>query len=148
MKILPLILLVTLAAASILVSMGMDNSDKDAINATTVHALEKTGNFSYIKAEVDMKNNLSVWATSKSTDKNITTNDAGYIIGVYIGQAKNYPDLSDLNIQIGTKDKVVETMYCKRSWVDEVKTNSAGNMSDSDLILLTLRVLDTHQMKA
>ncbi len=147
-KILALVFVAILAAASISVSMGMTNSDKDALNASVVLALEKTGNFSYIMAGVDSNNNLTIWSTSKSTDQNSTITNLGYIIGVYLGAAKSYSDLSDLNIMIGTKENVVETMYCKRSWVDEVKIDSAGNMNDNDLAALVLKVLSTLQVKS
>lgn len=126
----------------------MTNSDKDALNASVVLALEKTGNFSYIQAGVDSNNNLTIWSTSKSTDQNSTITNLGYIIGVYLGAAKSYSDLSDLNIMIGTKENVVETMYCKRSWIDEVKIDSAGNMNDNDLAALVLKVLGTLQVKS
>ena len=133
------------AAASISVSMGMTNSDRDAINASVVYALEKTGSFSYVKAGVDSHNNLTIWTTSKSTDQNSTIAGIGYLIGVYLGAAKSNTELSDLNIMNGTIENVVDTMYCKRSWIDEVKVDSAGNMSDNDLAILVLRVLGTLQ---
>lgn len=134
-----------LALASISVSTGMTGSEKDAINASVVQALERAGVFSYVEAGVDSTNNLTIWSTSKSADENSTVTNLGYIIGVYLGAAKSSPDLSDLNIMIGTKDNVTQKMYCKRSWVDEVKVDSAGNMSDNDIAVLVLKVLGTLQ---
>lgn len=135
-----------LAAVSISVSAAMTNSDKDAINVSVVQALEKTGDFSYIKAGVDSNNNLTIWATPKSMDQNSTISSTGYIIGVYMGAAKSYSDLSDLNIMIGTKENVIEKMYCMRSWADEVKIDSAGNMNENDIATLALKVLGTLQV--
>jgi len=145
-KIIVLVLVVILAEAYISVSMGMTNSDKDAINSTVVQALEKTGDFSYINAGVDSSNNLTIWSTFKSIDHDSTINNVGYIIGAYLGTAKDYPDLSDLNILIDTNENVTEKMYCKRAWVDEVKVDPTGNVNDNDLAVLVLKVLDTLQM--
>ncbi len=145
MKIVVAALTSMLTLACISLTMGMISSDKDAINATVVQALEKAGVFSYVDAGVDSNNNLTIWSASKSTDQDSTVTNLGYIIGVYLEAAKSSPELSDLNIMVGTKENVTEKMYCKRPWVDEVKVDSAGNMSDNDLAALILKVLGTRQ---
>ncbi|MHC1688017.1 MAG: hypothetical protein AB9879_09960 [Methanothrix sp.] len=137
--------LICLQIAVTMPAMALSDTDKAVIKLTTYSVLDDTNEFNYVSADLGRDNSLSVWYIPKKTDQESTMLDLAYIIGAYWGVCKNHPDISDLNLFIGTKDSVAGTLYCKRSWINEIKTNSAGAMETTSAGLLVLQVLGTFQ---
>jgi hypothetical protein len=118
-------------------AMALNDSDKAVIKLTVSTALNGTGNFSYVKSEVDDENNLEIWYVPKDTDSNATFSALGVVIGTYLGVAGSYPDISNAYIFIGTLDDEKGSFSCLKSWIPN------GEMTDVELSTLVLKVLGT-----
>lgn len=147
MKIPVLGLVVLLGAFSIPISSAMsytdDSSMENAIEETVFKTLDNTGYFYHVETEVEWGNALDIWYIPENFNPDSARITLAYIIGSYWNACKNYPDLSDLNIMMGTKNVMKGKMNCKREWIDEVRGGSKGNLNKTGEDLLIMRVLDT-----
>ncbi|MCK9441123.1 MAG: hypothetical protein M0Q13_06860 [Methanothrix sp.] len=131
---------ITLLAIGLLLpmsAMALSDSDKAVIKLTVSTALNGSGNFNYVKSEIDDENNLEIWYVPKNTDSNATVSALGLVIGSYLGATGSYPDISDAYIFIGTQEDEKGSFSCLRSWI------SNGEMTDEELTTLVLKVLET-----
>jgi hypothetical protein len=118
-------------------AMALNDSDKAVIKLTVSTALNGSGNFSYVKSDIDDQNNLEIWYVPKNTDSNATVSALGLAIGSYLGMIGSYPDISDAYIFIGTQEDEKGSFSCLRSWIPN------GEMTDAELTTLVLKVLGT-----
>lgn len=117
--------------------MALSDSDKAVITLTVSSSLNSSGNFSYVKSEIDDENNLEIWYVPKDMDSNSTVTAIGIVIGSYLGLTESYPDISDAYIFIGTQDDEKGSFSCLRSWIPN------GEMTDEELTALVLKVFGT-----
>lgn len=132
-------------SASAIPSSGLSDLDKSVLKLTAIMVLDDTGNFNYVNADVGWDDSLNIWFISKRTDQESLLIDLASIVGVYWGACKNHPNLSNLNLYVGTEDNVAGSLYCERSWLNQVRTDSEGNMDDTDAGILVLKVLGTFE---
>jgi hypothetical protein len=138
-----LAILIAIIASISLTTATLSDSDMAAIKLSVFSALDDTGRFSYVSANVDQDDNLNIWYIPKNTDQTSIMTDMARILGAYSGICKTSPELSNLNIYMGTKGNVAGELYCMRSWLSMVKTNPDGSTDGNSAGLLVLKVLGT-----
>jgi hypothetical protein len=62
------------------------------------------------------------------------------VIGAYLGVAKNYPDISDAYIFMGTEGNEAGSLHCLHSWIPY-----DGKLTKEKAESLVLKVLGTYK---
>lgn len=127
---------------SISATAALSDADKDVVKLSAFMTLDKTGDFNYVKAEVDDKNNLKIWYIPKETDNSATITALGEVVGVYIGSTRSYPDIADAYFFVGVQGDEKGGVYCLRSWIPY------GEMTNEEAGALVLKVLGTFEKLA
>ena len=130
-------------SASILFASAFSNDEKTIIETMVTGMLMKADTISYGLAEIDNGTRLNVWYVPRSIDQDTILASTGYVLGQYLVLCNIYPDLSDMKLMVGTKDNVIGEMYCKKTWLNEVRKDSERSYNSSDLSLIGLRVIET-----
>jgi hypothetical protein len=138
-----MILLSLIVISTVSLTSALSDSDKSMIEMASTTVLMKADVLSYGLAEVDYGDRMNVWYIPKGSDQDAIFESLGYVVGVYVGTCKMYPEISDMKLMMGTKDNVVGEMYCERSWADEVREDSDGSFNSNDLGLVGLKVMGT-----
>jgi hypothetical protein len=118
-------------------AMAMSESDKSIIRLTAFTALDNTGDFLYVKADVDDNDNLKIWYVPKKTDSSSLVITLGEVVGAYLGITRSHSDISSAYIYIGMQGSETGSMYCLRSWLP------ASEMTNEEAGALVLKVLGT-----
>lgn len=116
----------------------MSETDKTVIKLAAFTVLDNTGDFYYVKADVDDENNLIIWYIPKKTDSSATIIALGEVIGAYSGLIQSNPDISNAYIFVGTEGDEKGSLYCLRSWI-----SYGGKMTNDEAGTLVLKVLGT-----
>jgi hypothetical protein len=120
--------------------MSLNDTDKAIIKLSAFSSLNKTDDFNYIKTDVDDENNLKIWYIPKETDGSATISALAKAIGAYLGVSKQYPDISNAFIFIGTKGNEAGSLYCLHSWIPY-----DGKLTKENAEALVLKVLGTYK---
>jgi hypothetical protein len=118
--------------------MSLSDTAKVVAELSAFSALNNTSGFNYIKVDVDNEDNLKIWYISKETDNNAMISAIAKAIGAYLGVAKQFPDISDAYIFIGTEGNETGSLYCLRSWIPD-----DGKLTKEIAENLVLKVLGT-----
>lgn len=129
--------------ALILPVAAINDDEKTVLESFATKVLMETDYITYGLVEIGYGNSMNMWFIPTSTDQDTILKALGSAVGVYIGACKSYPELSDLNLMIGTKSTVAGEMYCNRDWADEVGKDSDGSYNSNDMGLVALKVLGT-----
>lgn len=120
-------------------AVALSDSDKSVVKLAMFMALDNTGDFNYVKADVDDDNNLKIWYVPKQTDSSATMTTLGEVVGAYVGLTRSHPAISDAYIFIGVQGGEKGSLYCLRSWVPY------GDMTNSEASEMVLKVLGTFE---
>ncbi len=122
---------------------ALTDDEKTIVEVVGTKTLMDIDSITFALVEIDYGNTMNMWFVPKSSDEDTLINSIGSTVGVYVGACKSYPDISDLNLMVGTKSTVAGKMYCKRAWADEVSQNTDGSYNTNEMGLVALRVLGT-----
>ncbi len=149
MKTFALALALSLVGCSITQSSAINYVDDSSINYKiedeVYKALDRTGNFYSINVDLEWGNDLKIWCIPESSDLIKAKETLAQIIDTYCQVCRSYPEMSDLDIMIGTKYYIKGKMNCKREWIDEAKHDSDGKLNKSSEDMLLLRIAATYE---
>lgn len=118
--------------------MSLSDTDKAVVKLAAFSSLDNTGDFNYIKVDIDDEDNFKIWYIPKETDNSATIYTLGEVLGAYVGMIRSHPDISDAYIFVGTEGNEAGRLYCLRSWIPY-----DGQLTDEDAGALVLTVLGT-----
>lgn len=122
---------------------ALNDNEETVIEATGTNLLMNANSITYGLVEVNYDNTMDMWFIPKSTDQDVLLDSVGNAVGLYVGACNMYPELSDLNLMVGTKDNIAGKRYCKRDWADEVSKNTDGSYDQYSMGVVGLKVLGT-----
>jgi hypothetical protein len=130
MKILIPLALLALLMMSI-ASASLSNDDKSAIEEKARNLLSNFKYVQYAEVEVTPKDDLHIFIipinTSAEENMKVFMGNLGAVTSIYIGSCKNWPDLQNLEYQVGfEKNWPSLEMYALRNWTDEVREDASG----------------------
>jgi len=138
-------LVLLLMCILIIPSTALTNDEETLLESKATTMLNQEDSISYGLVEVNSNNTMSIWYIPNGSDENTLIKSTATAVGLYIGAAKMFPEMSDLNLMVGTKDNVVGKMYCERAWVDMVGENTDGSYSQDDIGMVGMKVFITYK---
>jgi hypothetical protein len=146
MKVEKIALVLILAGVLIIPSAALTDNEETLIESKGTTVLNQADSITYGLVEIDSDNSMNIWYIPKNADEDTVIKSTATAVGIYIATAKMYPEMSNLNLMVGTKDNVVAKMYCERAWVDQVRAD--GPYAQDDIGLVGLKVFGTLKQTA